>query len=177
MSRRVGLNRSGGVDVQGMNHDELAWQDVLFKDFEVLVTTAVHGASETVVRLSIRRDAGSCPTCGRASTRVRDRYERRSPDLPLAGHGVRILLSVRRFICVDSACPQRTFAEQITGEPFLAWTGREYRAGRRRGSRPGAPPCRGRPLHALRGHTLSGPLPRYRRPVDGPLDLAWPGEQ
>ncbi|MFF4309612.1 transposase family protein [Streptomyces sp. NPDC001507] len=101
---------------------------MLFKGFEVLVTTAVHGASETVVRLSVRREAGSCPTCGRASTRVPDRYERRLPDLPLARHGVRILLSVRRLICVDGSCPQRTFAEQTTGEPFLAWTGGECRA-------------------------------------------------
>ncbi|MGY5014194.1 transposase family protein [Streptomyces sp. 900105755] len=143
---------------------------MLFKGFEVLVTTAVHGASETVVRLSVRRDAGSCPTCGRASTRVHDRYERRLPDLPLARHGVRILLSVRRLICVDGSCPQRN-RRAISG------VDRWGVPCRRRGSRPGAPSCRGRRLRALRGHTLSRPLPRYRRPVDGPLDLAWPGEQ
>ncbi|WP_189191180.1 hypothetical protein [Streptomyces albiflavescens] len=60
-----------------MKHDELALQDVLFKGFEVLVTTAAHGTCGMVVRLSARRDAGSCPACGRASTRVHDRYERR----------------------------------------------------------------------------------------------------
>ncbi|MFJ2829271.1 transposase family protein [Streptomyces sp. NPDC087263] len=68
-----------------------------------------------VVRLSVCRDAGSCPACGRASTRVHDRYERRLQDLPPAGHAVRILLLVRRFVCADSACPQRTFAQQIPG--------------------------------------------------------------
>lgn len=41
MSRGVGLNRFVGVDVQGMNHNELAWEDVLFKGFEVLVTCKV----------------------------------------------------------------------------------------------------------------------------------------
>ncbi|WP_369032784.1 transposase family protein [Streptomyces adonidis] len=71
-----------------MSHDELAWQDVLFKGFEVLVTTAVHGECGMVVRLSVRRDAGSCPACGRVSTRVHDRYERRLQDLPLAGLAV-----------------------------------------------------------------------------------------
>ncbi|MFK4103158.1 transposase family protein [Streptomyces sp. NPDC019531] len=98
-----------------MNDDEIAWQDVLFQGFEVLVTTAVHGACVMVVRLSGRGDAGSCPACGRASTRVHDRYERRLQDLPLAGHAVGILLSVRRFLCADGACPKRTFAEQIPG--------------------------------------------------------------
>lgn len=126
MSRWGGLNRAVGVDVQGMNHDELAWQDVLFKGFEVLVTTTVHGACGMVVRLSVRRDAGSCPACGRASTRVHDRYERRLQDLPLAGQAVRILLLVRRFVCVDGACPQRTFAEQIPGltSPYARVTDR-----------------------------------------------------
>ncbi|WP_328766003.1 ISL3 family transposase [Streptomyces sp. NBC_00286] len=98
-----------------MNHDEIAWQDVLFKGCEVQVTTAVHGACGMVVRLIGRGDAGSCSACGRTSSRVHDRYERRLQDLPLAGYAVRILLSVRRFVCADGTCPKRTFAEQIPG--------------------------------------------------------------
>nr|WP_241266680.1 transposase family protein [Streptomyces scabichelini] len=79
-----------------------------------------------VVRLSGRRDAGSCPACGRASARVHDRYERRLQDLPVAGHAVRILLSVRRFVCADGSCPQRTFVEQIPGltSPYARCTDR-----------------------------------------------------
>jgi transposase len=105
---------------------ELAWQDVLFKGFEVLVTTTVHGAWGIVVRLGVRRDAGSCPACGRASTRVHNRYERHLQDLALAGHAVRILLSVRRFVCADGARPQRTFTEQIPGltSPYARVTDR-----------------------------------------------------
>ncbi|MFD5126896.1 hypothetical protein [Streptomyces olindensis] len=55
-----------------------------------------------------------------------DRYERRLQDLPLAGHAVRILLSVRRFVCADDACPKRTFAEQIPGltSPYARVTDR-----------------------------------------------------
>ncbi|MER6567875.1 transposase family protein [Streptomyces sp. NPDC001093] len=74
-----------------MNRDELTWQDVLFKGLEVLVTAAAYGACGMVARLSGRRDAGSCPACGRASARVQDRYERRLQDLPVAGHAVRTL--------------------------------------------------------------------------------------
>ncbi|WP_369254419.1 transposase family protein [Streptomyces sp. R35] len=126
MSRWGGLNCAVGVDVQGMNHDELAWQDALFKGVEVLATTAVHGACGMVVRLSGSRDAGSCPACSRASIRVQDRCERRLQDLPLAGHAVRILFSVRRFACADGACLKRTFAEQIPGltSPYARVTDR-----------------------------------------------------
>ncbi|MQY16878.1 ISL3 family transposase ISFsp1 [Streptomyces sp. RB5] len=96
-----------------MDHNEISWQDVLFEGFEVLVTAAVHTACGLAVRLRGRSETGSCPACGRASRRVHDRYERRLQDLPLAGRAVRIVLAVRRFVCVDAACVQRTFAEQI----------------------------------------------------------------
>ncbi|WP_234476499.1 transposase family protein [Streptomyces sp. MBT65] len=79
-----------------------------------------------MVRLAGRSREGVCPSCGEASARVHDRYERQLQDLPLAGHAVRILLSVRRFACVDPACSQRTFAEQISGltSPYARCTDR-----------------------------------------------------
>ncbi|WP_078960338.1 ISL3 family transposase [Streptomyces sp. NRRL WC-3618] len=109
-----------------MDHDEISWQDVLFEGVEVLITAAVHGVSGLMVRLAGRSGEGVCPSCGRASARVHDRYERQLQDLPLAGHAVRILLSVRRFVCVDPACSQRTFAEQISGlsSPYARCTDR-----------------------------------------------------
>lgn len=110
-----GLNRPLGVDVQNMEHDEIAWRDVLFEGFEVLVTAAVHGVSGLMVRLSGRSGESRCPSCGRSSARVHDRYERGLQDLPLAGHAVGILLSVWRFVCAEPTCSQRTFAEQIPG--------------------------------------------------------------
>ncbi|WP_435851888.1 transposase family protein [Streptomyces umbrinus] len=84
-----------------MDHDEISWQDVLFEGFEVLITAAAHGVSGLLVRLAGRSGEGVCPSCGRASARVHDRYERQLQDLPLAGHAVRILLSVRRFVRGD----------------------------------------------------------------------------
>ena len=109
-----------------MDHDEISWQDVLFEGVEVLITAAVHGVSGLMVRLASRSGEGVCPSCGRAPARVHDRYERQLQDLPLAGHAVRILLSVRRFVCVDPACSQRTFAEQISGltSPYARCTDR-----------------------------------------------------
>lgn len=56
---------------------------------------------------------GHCPACGRASDYVHDHYVRRPLDLPWRGRVVRLRLRVRRFRCLNSACPQRTFAEDF----------------------------------------------------------------
>lgn len=56
---------------------------------------------------------GRCPTCGRSSSAVHDRYQRRPLDLPWRGHRVRLIVSVRRFRCGNLGCRRRTFAEDF----------------------------------------------------------------
>ncbi|MFJ5229884.1 ISL3 family transposase [Kitasatospora sp. NPDC088391] len=56
-----------------------------------------------------------CPGCGRWSTRVHSSYLRFPVDGPVGGRRVRLSLQVRRFVCGDSSCAQRTFVEQIEG--------------------------------------------------------------
>jgi hypothetical protein len=46
---------------------------------------------------------------------VHSRYLRRLDDVALAGAPVEARLRVRRFFCDATACPTRTFAEQIPG--------------------------------------------------------------
>jgi hypothetical protein len=41
------------------------------------------------------------------------RHVRRLADLPAVGRGVVVELQVRRLVCQATACPQRTFREQI----------------------------------------------------------------
>ncbi|MBA3533759.1 MAG: ISL3 family transposase [Ardenticatenales bacterium] len=55
----------------------------------------------------------SCPACQVASERVHSYYARHPRDLPLGGHMVRLCLNVRRFRCLNAACPQATFAERV----------------------------------------------------------------
>jgi hypothetical protein len=45
--------------------------------------------------------------------RVHSGYERSLSDLPWAGKLVRLRLKVRRFFCLNEACPRRTFAERL----------------------------------------------------------------
>ncbi|MEV4179790.1 ISL3 family transposase [Nonomuraea sp. NPDC049709] len=72
------------------------------------------------LRIWGRTDASTaaCTACGRESSRVHGRYRRRLDDLTVSGRPVMIRLLVRRFICTNSACEQRTFVEQVPG---LTW--------------------------------------------------------
>jgi transposase len=59
--------------------------------------------------------AANCPRCGSASSRVHSHYSRTPRDLPLVGYALRLVLHVRRFRCLNPACPAVTFAERLVG--------------------------------------------------------------
>lgn len=109
-----------------MDGCEFSWQDVLFSGIGVLVEATVCGTGATIVRARGRDPGGCCPSCGHRSTRVHDRYHRQLQDVPLAARRVQILLEVRRFVCANKECRQKTFAEQIPGltSPFARCTDR-----------------------------------------------------
>jgi transposase len=46
---------------------------------------------------------------------VHSRYTRRLDDLPCLGRCVRLRVTVRRFVCPQSDCPRRIFAERLPG--------------------------------------------------------------
>jgi transposase len=58
--------------------------------------------------------ASNCPRCGSSSSRVHSHYTRTPRDLPLVGYSVRLVLHVRRFRCLNPACPTVTFAERLS---------------------------------------------------------------
>lgn len=55
----------------------------------------------------------SCPACTSLSSRIHSRYERILFDLPWSGRIVRLVVQVRRFLCLQPTCPRKTFAEAI----------------------------------------------------------------
>ena len=60
---------------------------------------------------SVRTEA-VCPTCRCRSHRIHSYYQRQPTDLPISDQRVRLVLTVRRFRCLNEPCPRRTFAEQ-----------------------------------------------------------------
>ncbi|WP_262505817.1 ISL3 family transposase [Streptomyces sp. TRM68367] len=69
------------------------------------------------VTLSVRSSVSvaACSGCGSGSSRVHGRYRRSLADSPVAGRGAKIVVTVRRFKCVNDACSQTTFSEQVPG--------------------------------------------------------------
>ena len=57
--------------------------------------------------------AACCPGCRTASRRVHGHYWRCLGDLPCFGRPVILRVQVRRFRCVNDACPRRTFGEPL----------------------------------------------------------------
>ena len=107
------------------------------------------GSRLAVETVSVVRSA-VCPRCACGSARPHGRFRRWVADCPSFGKPVTIAVEVRRFKCVNPACPRRTFCERM--ETLVATGRRRTRRlveallfarlrPRRRGDRPagGAP--------------------------------------
>jgi transposase len=55
----------------------------------------------------------TCPSCGWQSAKAHSRYRRHLADLPWEGLPVRLILSVRKFFCLNPECSQRIFCERL----------------------------------------------------------------
>lgn len=56
-----------------------------------------------------------CPDCHQPSSRIHSHYLRTVRDLPVSGHTVVLLVSVRRLFCDTKSCSRCTFTERMTG--------------------------------------------------------------
>jgi transposase len=56
-------------------------------------------------------ESARCPACHTESFRVHDRYKRHPMDLPWRGRRTRMVVTLRRFWCVNRLCRRRTFVE------------------------------------------------------------------
>ena len=65
-----------------------------------------------ILARSITPDA-ACPECGRRSSQIHSRYDRRLMDLPSHGRAVHLRVQVRRFRCPTMTCPRRIFGEPL----------------------------------------------------------------
>lgn len=65
------------------------------------------------ITLATTQPTAACPVCQTTATRVHSRYTRTLADLPWADLPVTITLAVRRFRCLQDACPRRLFTERL----------------------------------------------------------------
>ena len=127
----------------------------------------------------------ACPECGRRSSQVHSRYDRRLTDLPSHGRPVHLRIQVRRFRCAAVACPRRIFGEPLANSiaPRAArrtarLEGVVHHLGLALGGRPAASLARRLMLPVSRD-TLLRVLRRRAPVVTGPVqvigidDFAW----
>jgi transposase len=78
------------------------------------------------LRACLTGSSASCPGCQAGSQRVHSHYWRCLGDLPCFGRPVILFVHIRRFRCVNVACPRRTFGERLPdiAHPRARHTGR-----------------------------------------------------
>ena len=70
--------------------------------------------SETVsISVTCTNQKSVCPHCQTLSDRIHSHYQRHPADLPLAGHTIRLDITVPRFFCDSHQCEASTFAERM----------------------------------------------------------------
>ncbi len=80
----------------------------------------VHASgSGLVLVVEASRKRVACPGCGRRSQRVHSRYRRQVKDLPWHGIARSWEMWSRRFVCANSRCRRRIFAERLPGVSVL----------------------------------------------------------
>jgi transposase len=78
------------------------------------------------IRVTSNRLIALCPRCGAPSQAIHSYYRRKPLELPCAGQIVRLELIVKKFFCCETSCPQKIFAERLSGflEPYSRLTSR-----------------------------------------------------
>lgn len=79
----------------------------------VTVTEVEQAPAGLLITALVLSPNATCSRCGAVSTRVHSYYTRRPLDMPMSGLPVRLLLHVRRFRCLQPACPAITFSERL----------------------------------------------------------------
>lgn len=70
-------------------------------------------ADRLIIEATSTATVATCPNCQQVSTHSHGWYPRCPQDLPCIGAGVYLELIVRRFRCLNSECPKKTFAERF----------------------------------------------------------------
>ena len=74
----------------------------------------IEGEDQTViVHLHATAPTATCPQCGTVGSRVHSRYQRTIADVAFGGRSLVLKLLVRKWICPETSCPQRIFAERF----------------------------------------------------------------
>lgn len=100
---------------------------VLFPDNpDVIIEDVTIEDKVLIFSLRSTRLYAECPVCAFSSTKVHGSSVRKPADLPCLTYSVRLHLRVRRFLCTNTQCERKTFAEPFA-ELVVAYARRTLR--------------------------------------------------
>jgi transposase len=88
--------------------------------YRVISATPATGEQPRQVLVETIDAEGACPSCGVLSARVQARPVQHVKDVPCGGEAIDVLVRKRRYACLESACPRRTFTERTDQLPARA---------------------------------------------------------
>jgi transposase len=91
----------------------MVWQELLPRVPGIELASVEVLGGHVVVHAATAAPVATCPRCSTPSRRVHSRYVRTLTDKPLGGRGLRVLVTVRRFVCSHGPCPRAVFAEAV----------------------------------------------------------------
>lgn len=88
--------------------------EVLFPHLNGIHVQRIFGKGTGVrIEATTTKVEAICPECATVSRRVHSRYQRRLADAGMGKREIEVQLTVRRFSRMQTACPRRTFVEQV----------------------------------------------------------------
>jgi len=89
-------------------------QEILLpKESQLRLASIELNGQMIVISVASTNQQENCPHCQKVSSRIHSHYRRHPADLPLAGHTVRLEISVKRFFGFNDDCQCTTFAERM----------------------------------------------------------------
>jgi transposase len=78
-----------------------------------VVDHIISNAEQVTIIAKTHQQSAPCPACAEVSRRVHSFRQRMLHDLPWQGRPVMLRVHLRRFRCLNPACPRQTFVEPL----------------------------------------------------------------
>ena len=91
----------------------MAWVDLLPQFPHLQIQSIQQECQQITVALVSTRENDRCPTCQTQTLNTHGWFTRHIHSLPCSGQAVVFLIQARRFRCPNTACPRKTFREDL----------------------------------------------------------------
>jgi transposase len=92
----------------------MAWADLLPQFPHLQIQSIQQACQQIIVALVSTRENDRCPMCQTQTLNTHGWFTRSIHSLPCSGQAVIFLIQARRFRCPNTACPRKTFREDLS---------------------------------------------------------------